>query len=549
MKSSGIGGQAVLEGVMMKNKSHYAVAVRTPDGKIDVTKGDCHSIAEKCVLFRLPILRGIVAFIESLVLGMKTLTYSSGFYEEENEKAEKKESSTKETVENVLIVLLAIVLAVGFFMILPFLLSEVLRPRIESQTVLAVIEGALRIVLFVGYVIAISMMSDIKRVFMYHGAEHKTINCVENGLELTVHNVRGQSKHHRRCGTSFLLIVMLVSIIFFLFIHIDNMWLRMLFRVLLVPVIAGVSYEFIRLAGNSDNKLVLWLSKPGLLLQRLTTREPDDAMIEVAIASVEAVFDWREYQRRLRAQQRRKTAAKQKRSKAAVDASELLQTAEPEEKPAADRKQKAEPVVEKNRTSKAEAKVDQKQASKAEAKADQKQAPKAETVTDQKPVSNAEPSGKKAAAKEPEKKDAAAEEPVKELQRKKKKETQKAESILSEEAVESEEERTTEKADDTPKVRVARRKVRKSRAQVRKEIEEREAAYRKRIAERARLIKEQEAREAELEKEYKDVEKRRAARLAAVRENNPEETAVSEEDDLMSLDHYFEETGDSKDAE
>ena len=537
MKSSGIGGQAVLEGVMMKNKSHYAVAVRTPDGKIDVTKGDCHSIAEKYVLFRLPILRGIVAFIESLVLGMKTLTYSSGFYEEENEKAEKKKSSTKETVENVLIVLLAIVLAVGFFMILPFLLSEVLRPRIESQTVLAVIEGALRIVLFVGYVIAISMMSDIKRVFMYHGAEHKTINCVENGLELTVHNVRGQSKHHRRCGTSFLLIVMLVSIIFFVFIHIDNIWLRMLFRVLLVPVIAGVSYEFIRLAGNSNNKLVLWLSKPGLLLQRLTTREPDDAMIEVAIASVEAVFDWREYQRRLRAQQRRKTAAKQKRSKAAVDASEMLQTAEPEEEPAADQKQKAEPVVEKKR------------ASKAEAKADQKQAPKAETVTDKKPVSDAEPSGKEAAAKEPEKKDAAAEEPVKELKRKKKKETQKAESILSEEAVESEEERTTEKADDTPKVRVARRKVRKSRAQVRKEIEEREAAYRKRIAERARLIKEQEAREAELEKEYKDVEKRRAARLAAMRENNPEETAVSEEDDLMSLDHYFEETGDSKDAE
>ena len=324
MKSSGIGGQAVLEGVMMKNQSRYSVAVRKPDGEIEVTTGHCRSIAEKSKFFRLPVIRGVVCFVESLLLGMKTLTYSASFYEEEESPKEEGKAETampemeaevvsmgqeaaidwkkgkqplaeeaarrKENIENILIVILSIVLAVGFFMLLPFFLSELLRSKIHSQTTLALLEGVLRILLFLGYVIAISFLGDIKRVFMYHGAEHKTINCVENGLDLTVENVRKQTKHHRRCGTSFLFIVMFVSIIFFLFIQIDNIWLRMLFRVLLIPVIAGVSFEFIRFAGNSDSKVVGILSKPGMLLQRLTTREPDDSMIEVGIKALELVL-------------------------------------------------------------------------------------------------------------------------------------------------------------------------------------------------------------------------------------------------------------------
>lgn len=303
MRSSGIGGQAVLEGVMMKNKSDYAVAIRKPDGEISVKHGKTKSISEKSVFFRLPIIRGVVAFVESLLLGMNTLTFSAGFYEEEeealNKTKEKDEAAErKENIETVLTVILSILLAIGIFVVLPFFLSQLLQSRISSETVLALIEGIIRIVFFVGYIYVISFMEDINRVFMYHGAEHKSINCVENGLELTVENVRGQSKHHRRCGTSFLFIVMFISIVFFMFIHFKNVWIRMIARVLLVPVIAGVSYEFIRFAGNSDNKIAAVLSTPGMLLQKLTTREPDDSMIEVAISSVEAVFDWREYQRR-----------------------------------------------------------------------------------------------------------------------------------------------------------------------------------------------------------------------------------------------------------
>ncbi|MCI8379880.1 MAG: DUF1385 domain-containing protein [Lachnospiraceae bacterium] len=306
MKSSGIGGQAVLEGVMMRNKSDYAVAVRKPDGEIAVTRGKCRSLAERSLFFRLPIVRGVVAFFESLVLGMRTLTYSASFYEEEEEKKqEKKEKDApdskkdwKEDVQMGVTIAFSIALAVLVFVALPYFMSQLLIEKISSYAALAVIEGLFRIALFIGYVVAISFMNDIRRTFMYHGAEHKTINCIENGLELTVENVRRQSKHHRRCGTSFLFIVVFLSIIFFMFIHFDNMWLRMLSRIILVPVIAGVSYEFIHFAGNSDSKVVEVLSKPGMLLQMLTTREPDNKMIEVAIASVEEVFDWREYQKR-----------------------------------------------------------------------------------------------------------------------------------------------------------------------------------------------------------------------------------------------------------
>lgn len=315
MRSSGIGGQAVLEGVMMKNQDEYAVAVRTPSNEIVIQKNKYVSITKRYKVLGIPIVRGVANFIESMVIGTKTLTYSSSFFEDEEEqkndkktdkKSDKKNTATKDNKEEAkkdegeglfmaLTICASIILAVGIFMLLPFFLGNLLSNVIESTVLLAIIEGIIRILIFIAYVVAISQMKDIKRVFMYHGAEHKTINCIENGLELTIENVRWQSKEHKRCGTSFLLIVMIVSAIFFIFIKVDSIWLRVIYRILLVPVIAGISYEFIRLAGKSDSKIVAVLSKPGLLVQGLTTKEPDDDMIEVAIKSVEAVFDWKGY--------------------------------------------------------------------------------------------------------------------------------------------------------------------------------------------------------------------------------------------------------------
>ncbi|WP_082812220.1 DUF1385 domain-containing protein [Clostridium sp. Marseille-P299] len=296
MKSSGIGGQAVLEGVMMKNKNQYAVAVRKPDGDIAVDTKEFKGASEKYPFLKLPIVRGVVAFIESLMIGIKTLTFSASFYEEEEEiKKETESKKSGEGFSNFLIVFTSVLLAVGVFIVLPYYASQFLGKKIDSQTILSLFEGLIRIALFVGYVIAISQMKDIKRVFMYHGAEHKTINCIEQGYELTVKNVKRQPVQHKRCGTSFMLIVMFISIIFFMFIRVEAPWLRLLLRLILVPVIAGVSYEFLKLAGRSDSKIVDILSKPGLWMQKLTTKEPDDKMIEVAIQSVEAVFDWRAY--------------------------------------------------------------------------------------------------------------------------------------------------------------------------------------------------------------------------------------------------------------
>lgn len=303
MKSSGIGGQAVIEGIMMKNKDRYAVAVRKPDQEIEVEIRECTGAMKNPVLKKIPIVRGVLNFVESLVLGMQTLTFSAGFYEEEEEeksgKADKAaKQSSKEKGEGIMMgltVAFSIVFAVALFMILPYFISEFLRPYVISASLMAVIEGCIRIAIFVGYILLITMMKDIRRVFMYHGAEHKCINCVESGLPLTVDNVRISSRLHKRCGTSFLLIVMIISVIFFIFIRTPNPVLRVVVRLLLVPVIAGVSYEFIRLAGNSDSLFVNILSAPGMLLQRLTTKEPDDSMIEVAIRAVEEVFDWKQY--------------------------------------------------------------------------------------------------------------------------------------------------------------------------------------------------------------------------------------------------------------
>ena len=323
MRYSGIGGQAVMEGVMMKNQEKYAVAVRKPDQEIVVETSTYEGLIKNKKIRNMPILRGVFSFIESLVLGMKTLTFSASFFEEEEDeksgsrKAEKRAGAKKpapteeeqkkkeKRQENVLMggtVAISIVLAVAIFMVLPYYISVFFQRFITSQTLLALLEGVIRLTIFIGYVAAISLMPDIKRVYMYHGAEHKCINCIEQGMYLTVENVRKSSRLHKRCGTSFLLIVMLISIVFFLFIRVDNRILQLLLRLVLIPVIAGVSYEFIRLAGRSDHMLVNLFSKPGLLLQRITTREPDDSMIEVGIASVEAVFDWKAYVKEIREQ-------------------------------------------------------------------------------------------------------------------------------------------------------------------------------------------------------------------------------------------------------
>lgn len=302
MKMSGIGGQAVIEGVMMKNQDEYAVAVRKPGNEIAIEKGIYVSASKKYKILKLPILRGMLAFVESMVIGMKTLTFSASFYEEEDVQPSKVEKAFtkvfKEKTEKMVMgitVLTSIILAVAIFMILPFFIAEFFKNMIDSQVGLAVIEGAIRIIIFMIYIIVISQVKDIKRVFQYHGAEHKSINCIENGFELTVENVRFQSKEHKRCGTSFMLVVMFFSILFFLFIRTDTLWLRVVVRLLLVPIIAGVSYEFIRLAGRSNSKIVCILSRPGMWLQGLTTKEPEDEMIEVAIQSVEAVFDWKAF--------------------------------------------------------------------------------------------------------------------------------------------------------------------------------------------------------------------------------------------------------------
>lgn len=302
MKSSNIGGQAVLEGIMMRHKDEYAVAVRKPDGEICVEKDTYKSVIKWKRLTEILFVRGVFNFIDSMVLGIRTLTYSASFLEEEEAKEKaltEKEASKKEKREKALMagtVALSVVIAVLVFMVLPYALSSVLKPVIPSYHVRTVIEGFVRIAIFIGYVLLISRMEDIQRTFMYHGAEHKCINCIEHGLPLTVENVRNSSRQHKRCGTSFLFFVLAISILLLLLIQVESPLMRVLVRILLLPVIAGISYEVLKLAGNSENALVELLSRPGLAVQRLTTKEPDDSMIEVAIRAVEAVFDWRAYE-------------------------------------------------------------------------------------------------------------------------------------------------------------------------------------------------------------------------------------------------------------
>lgn len=312
MKRVKIGGQAVMEGVMMKNGDRYAVAVRKPDKDIEIKVVDYVSVGSRSAFFRIPIIRGVVNFVESLVIGVKTLMYSATFFDEEEpedkakadedkqgRKSKEKSPEQKKREDDLTMigtVAFSLVFAIALFMMLPAFIGELIDRVIDNRILMSVIEGVLRLAIFLGYVAIISLMKDIQRVFMYHGAEHKTINCFEAGVPLTPENVKKYSRYHKRCGTSFLFIVMIISIIVFMFISADTAWLRLIIRLLLIPVIAGISYEFIMFAGRSDSKIANIMSVPGMWVQRLTTREPDLDMIEVAIKSVEAVIDWKEYQ-------------------------------------------------------------------------------------------------------------------------------------------------------------------------------------------------------------------------------------------------------------
>ncbi len=296
---SGIGGQAVMEGIMMRNKDRYAVAVRKPDKEIELHVAACKQ--SESWTRKVPFIRGIFNFIDSLTLGMETLTYSASFYEEEEEETGfdrfmgKIFGAKAEKAMMGITMVISLIIAVAIFMVLPYFVASFLEKYLSNPSLIAIIEGVLRVIIFVVYVLLISLMKDIRRVFMYHGAEHKCINCIESGKPLNVRSIMKSSRFHRRCGTSFLLIVMVISIICFFFIRVDNVALRLVLRIALIPVIAGISYEVLRLAGKFDNWFIRLISAPGMWLQRVTTKEPDKDMVEVAIKAVEAVFDWKEY--------------------------------------------------------------------------------------------------------------------------------------------------------------------------------------------------------------------------------------------------------------
>ena len=302
-RSSNIGGQAVIEGIMMRAGDKYAIAVRKPDQEIEVKVEDYKDLPGAKKMKKVPIIRGMFAFVDSLVIGLKCLMYSASFYDDEEEgekkpltEEEQKKKDREDSILMTVTMIISFIAAIGLFMLLPYFIVSRLEKVITSASLLAFLESLIRVGIFLLYMVLISRMKDIQRTFMYHGAEHKCINCVENGKPLTVDNVLTCSRLHKRCGTSFLFFVIIVSAIFLMFIRTDDRVLRIVLRLALIPVIAGVSYEIIRWAGNSDNPVVNALSKPGLALQKLTTNEPDASQVEVAIAAVEAVFDWRKWQ-------------------------------------------------------------------------------------------------------------------------------------------------------------------------------------------------------------------------------------------------------------
>ena len=276
-----VGGQAVIEGVMMRGFGKVATAVREPNGNINVQVKAVSSIADRYPILKLPILRGAVSLFESLMLGMKSLSFSAQAAGEEDEQL-----SDRELIGTII---LAIALACGLFLAIPTFAAKFFHTLTDDPIALNLAEGFLRLLIFLAYLFAISRMKEIKRVFQYHGAEHKTIFCYEADLPLTVENVKKFPRLHPRCGTAFLLIVMLVSIFVFAFLGWPELWIRILSRIILLPIVAGLSYEIIRFSARSQNSIVKLATLPGLWLQYLTTNEPDDSMIEVAIASLEAV--------------------------------------------------------------------------------------------------------------------------------------------------------------------------------------------------------------------------------------------------------------------
>ena len=311
MKPSKIGGQAVMEGIMMRHGDKYSIAVRRPDKEIELKIEDYKCTFGKSPIWKKPILRGIAGFVDSLVVGTKCLMYSAeiaGDEEDEKEKAKmanmtEEEKAKKKAKEDKLFkallyvtVAISIVFSVVLFMMFPYVIASFLRKVGASEMLVTIAEAFVKLGLFLGYMFLMSRMKDIQRTFMYHGAEHKCINCVENGMPLTVENVMKSSRQHRRCGTSFLFLVMLVSIfLHFIFVLVPGYWVRLFGRLLMVPVVAGISFEIIQWAGRTDSKFARVMSMPGFALQKLTTIEPTEDMVEVAIKAVEAVFDWKTY--------------------------------------------------------------------------------------------------------------------------------------------------------------------------------------------------------------------------------------------------------------
>lgn len=307
MKSSNIGGQAVMEGIMMRHKDKYSIAVRRPDNEIELKIEDYKCVFGNAKFLKYPLIRGVVSFVDSLVVGTKCLMYSAEIAGDEEDEEDKQknaalseeELAAKKAKEDkqfkwllYVTVAVSIVVSVAAFMLLPYALASLCRRVGASEFAVTIVEAFVKLALFMGYMLLISRMKDIQRTFMYHGAEHKCINCVEHGLPLTVDNVLASSRLHKRCGTSFLFLVMLVSIfLHFIFVLVPFYWVRLFGRLLMVPVVAGISFEIIQWAGRSDSKLADFFSKPGLAMQKLTTKEPTADMAEVAIRAVEAVFD------------------------------------------------------------------------------------------------------------------------------------------------------------------------------------------------------------------------------------------------------------------
>jgi len=296
-KKTTVGGQAVIEGVMMRGTKGLATAVRLPNGSIEVKKESSESLTKKNKFFGFPIIRGCISLIESLIIGIKSLEYSASFFEDEEEESESKfdkwfDKVFKEKGNSVLMgisLVLSLAFSILLFFILPTALTSLVKKTITSNVVvLNIIEGIIRVIIFISYILIVGKLEDIKRVYQYHGAEHKTIFCYESGIDLTPENAKKFGRLHPRCGTNFLFLVMVISIIIFSFTGWQSIGQRVISRVLLLPVVSGVTYEVIKWLGKSDSKISKIIAWPGLLLQKITTQEPDESMLEVAITSLKA---------------------------------------------------------------------------------------------------------------------------------------------------------------------------------------------------------------------------------------------------------------------